>query len=132
MAGASFEVTCANHPMQSDNEGGVTHELHMDRHNTPTNLSFDGASSTPCCHECWEDDEPTRGSKLHKLTEIEGDGGPVQRKSHCNPIVLFCYGAVQKWARVAICLMIHALLLTSTHVLYGGEMTDTDILNIGS
>lgn len=29
MAGAVNEVTCANHPMQSDNEGGVAHELHM-------------------------------------------------------------------------------------------------------
>ena len=69
----------------------------QNRHNTTTNLSFEGASRTPRCRECWEDDEPTRGSKLHKLTEIEADDG----LSSGNPIVLFCNGAVQKWARVA-------------------------------
>jgi hypothetical protein len=51
-------------------------------HNTTTNLSFEGASSTPRCRKCWEDNEPTRRSKLHKLTEIEGDDGPVQQRSH--------------------------------------------------
>ena len=31
----------------------------------------------------WEDDLPTRGSKLNKLAEIEKGDGPVERKSHC-------------------------------------------------
>jgi hypothetical protein len=66
------------------------------RHNTTTNLSFEGASSTPRCRECWEDDEPTRGSKLHKLTEIGGDDGPVQRKSHC---LVLLWGSAKMGAR---------------------------------
>ena len=69
----------------------------QNRHNTTTNLSFEGASRTPRCRECWEDDEPTRGSKLHKLTEIEADDGLVQRKSHC---LVLLWGSA-KWARVA-------------------------------
>ena len=42
---------------------------------------------TPRCRNRWEDDVPTRRSKLNKLAEIEEGDGPVERKSHC----LVCY-----------------------------------------
>ena len=61
----------------------VCHLKTQNQHNTTTNLSFEGASRTPSWRDGWEDNEPTRGSKLHELTEIEGDDCPREWKSHC-------------------------------------------------
>ena len=61
----------------------VCYLKNQNQHNTTTNLSFEGASRTPSWRDGWEDNEPTRGSKLHELTEIEGDDCPRERKSHC-------------------------------------------------
>ena len=38
-------------------------------------------------HDGWEDNEPTHGSKLHELTEIEGDDSPLERNSHCLVLI---------------------------------------------
>ena len=45
-----------------------------------------------------------------------------------NPIVLFWYGAMQKWARMAICRLIH----TSLHVrvYYGDDRPSVKLLNL--
>ena len=61
----------------------VCYLKNQNQHNTTTNLSFEGASRTPSWRNGWEDNEPTRGSKLHELTEIEGDDCLHERKSHC-------------------------------------------------
>ncbi len=48
-----------------------------------TNLSFEEASTTPRWRDGCKDNEPTPGSNLHVLTEIEGDDCPREQKSHC-------------------------------------------------
>ena len=45
-----------------------------------------------------------------------------------NPIVLFWYGAMQKWARVAICRLIHAPL--HMRVYYGDDRPSVKLLNL--
>ena len=37
----------------------------------------------PRWHNEWEDNGPTRDSKLHELTEIEGHDGLLEQESHC-------------------------------------------------
>lgn len=72
-------------------------QKNQNQHNTTTNLSFEGGSRTPSWRDGWEDNEPTRGSKLHELTEIEGDDCPHERKSHCCGFVM---EQCEKWGRV--------------------------------
>ena len=66
----------------------------------------------------------SHGSKLDELAEIEGDEVLLKR----NPIVLFWYGAMQKWAHVAICRLIHAPL--HVHVYYGDDRPSVKLLNL--
>jgi hypothetical protein len=92
----------------------------QNRHNTTTNLSFEGASRTLRWRNGWEDNEPTRGSKLHELTEIEGDDGPRERKSHC---LVLLWGSAKMGTRGHL-LEDSRFSSQVCMYLYGREMTD--------